>query len=54
MPLQISSLLVIVCGLGCGEVKCPLCIEDANFENNAALRNSCLVAADGGVFKRKR
>ena len=42
------------CGLGRGEVKCPLCIEDANFENYAALRNSCLVAADGGVFKLKR
>ena len=42
------------CGLGCGEVKCPLCIEDANFENYAALRNSCLGAADGGVFQLKR
>jgi len=31
------------CGLGCGEVKCPLCIQDAN---NAFLRNSCLVTDD--------
>ena len=42
------------CVLGCGEVKCPLCIQDANFEDYAALRNSCLVTADGGGFKLKR
>ena len=42
------------CGLGCGEVKCPLCIQGANFEDYAALRNSCLVSADGGGFKLKR
>ncbi|PFX15596.1 hypothetical protein AWC38_SpisGene20183 [Stylophora pistillata] len=42
------------CGLGCGEVKCPLCIQDANFEDYAALRNSCLVTTDGGGFKLKR
>lgn len=42
------------CGLGCGEVKCPLCIQDANFEDYAALWNSCLVTTDGGVFKLKR
>ena len=34
------------CGLGCGEVKCPLCIQDANLQDNAALRNSCLVTED--------
>ena len=42
------------CGLGCGEVKCPLCTQDANFENYAALRTSCLVTTDGGGFKLKR
>lgn len=42
------------CGLGYGEVKCPLCIQDANFEDYAALWNSCLVTMDGGVFKLKR
>ena len=29
------------CGLGCGEVKRPLCIEDANFENYAELSSCC-------------
>ncbi|PFX34419.1 Inhibitor of growth protein 2 [Stylophora pistillata] len=42
------------CGLRCGEVKCPLCIQDANFEYYAALRNSCLVTTDGGGFTLNR
>ena len=41
------------CGLGCGEVKCPFCIQDANFEEYIRLKNSCLVKTDG-VFKLKR
>ena len=41
------------CGLGCGEVKCPFCIHDANFEEYVRLQNSCLVKIDG-VFKLKR
>lgn len=42
------------CRLGCWDVKCPLCIQDFNFKNYAALRNYCLVPTDGGVFKLKR
>ena len=41
------------CGLGCGEVKCPFCIHDANFEEYVRLQNSCLFKIDG-VFKLKR
>lgn len=41
------------CGLGCGEVKCPICIKDCDFENYILEKNACLEKMDG-VFCLKR
>ena len=30
------------CGLGCGEVKCPYCIDDLDFDNYLFKKSSCL------------
>ena len=30
------------CGKGCGEVKCPLCLENSDFETYSAKKSSCL------------
>ncbi|XP_068677854.1 uncharacterized protein [Montipora foliosa] len=41
------------CGLGCGEVKCPICIKDCDFEKYTSEKNACLEKVDG-VFCLKR
>ena len=34
------------CGLGCGEVKCPFCIEGCDFERYITKTVSCLEKVD--------
>ena len=41
------------CGLGCGEVKCPFCIEGSDFENYVTKKASCLVKVND-TFSLKR
>ena len=41
------------CGLGCGEVKCPISIQEGDFEKYATEKSSCLKKIDGS-FKLKR
>ena len=41
------------CGLGCGEVKCPFCIEGCDFENYITKSASCLEKVDD-VLQLKR
>ena len=41
------------CGLGCGEVKCPICISNGDFEKYVQEKSSCLEKVDG-TFKLKR
>lgn len=38
------------CGEGCGEVKCPLCIENCDFENYVLKGSSCLKKDAAGDF----
>lgn len=36
------------CGLGCGEVKCPICIgEDCDFDKYITKKNTCLEKVNG-------
>lgn len=35
------------CGYGCGEVKCPVTIENCNFQSYTAEKKSCLESVDG-------
>ena len=35
------------CGLGCGEVKCPISIQDCDFDKYALEKSSCLEKVDG-------
>ena len=30
------------CGLGCGKVKCPFCIEGLDFDSYVQMKSSCL------------
>ena len=41
------------CGLGCGEVKCPFCIEQCDFDSYVLKKSSCLEKVDG-MFRLKR
>lgn len=41
------------CGLGCGEVKCPLTLHDGDFKKYAASKHSCIEENDG-KFTLKR
>ena len=41
------------CGLGCGEVKCPLCIDRCDFDSYVLKKNSCLEKV-AGKFQLKR
>ena len=38
------------CGLGCGEVKCPICIPDGDFDKYVQKKSSCLEKVNG-TFK---
>lgn len=40
------------CGLGCGEVKCPICILDCDFDKYIQKKSSCLEKVKG-TFKLK-
>ena len=42
------------CGEGCGEVKCPLCIENCDFENYLTKTSSCLRKNNSGEFCIKK
>ena len=35
------------CGCGCGEVKCPITIENCDFQSYTAKKSSCLKSVDG-------
>ena len=41
------------CGLGCGEVKCPISIQNGDFEKYVQEKNPCLEKVNGS-FKLKR
>ena len=41
------------CGLGCGEVKCPICISDGDFDKYVQKKSSCLEKVNG-TFMLKR
>lgn len=41
------------CGEGCGEIKCPLCIENCDFENYVTKPSSCLEKVGPGNFNLK-
>ena len=41
------------CGEGCGEVKCPLCVENCDFEGYILKPSSCLEKDSTGSFKLK-
>jgi len=41
------------CGQGCGEVKCPYCIEGLDFDNYVQKKSSCL-EKNGTEFSLKR
>ena len=41
------------CGLGCGEAKCPLCIDRCDFDSYVFKKNSCLEKV-AGKFQLKR
>ena len=41
------------CGLGCGEVKCPISIPNCDFDEYVLEKSSCLEKVDG-TFKLKR
>ena len=41
------------CGLGCGEVKCPICINNCDFEKYTMEKNACFEKVDA-MFRLKR
>ncbi|XP_022802529.1 uncharacterized protein LOC111340026 [Stylophora pistillata] len=41
------------CGLGCGEVKCPISIKDGNFEEYSHKSTSCLEDVNGKLKLRR-
>ena len=42
------------CGLGYGELKCPICIQDGDFDKYVQEKSSCLEKVDGTfMLKRK-
>ena len=41
------------CGEGCGEVKCPFCLEGADFESYAMKPSSCLETVDGKMCLKR-
>ncbi|CAH3156978.1 unnamed protein product, partial [Pocillopora meandrina] len=41
------------CGEGCGKVKCPLCIENCDFDNYVMKPSSCLEKIGTGNFSLK-
>ena len=42
------------CGLGCGEIKCPICIPDDDFDKYVQKKSSCLEKVNGTfMLKRK-
>lgn len=41
------------CELGCGEVTCPICIPDSDFDKYVQKKSSCLEKVNG-TFKLKR
>ena len=42
------------CGLGCGEVKCPISISDGDFDEHVQKKSSCLEKVNGTfMLKRK-
>ena len=41
------------CGEGCGEVKCPFCIEDCDFNNYLSKSSCCLLKDSNGMFTLK-
>ena len=41
------------CGLGCGEVKCPICVEQCDFDSYVLKKNACLEKVAGN-FQLKR
>ena len=42
------------CGEGCGEVMCPLCVENCDFESYVLKPSSCLEKDSTGNFKLKK
>ena len=40
-------------GCGCGEVKCPYCIENCDFDNYILKKSSCLHKDNGGSYSLK-
>ena len=42
------------CGQGCGEVKCPYCLEGFNFESYVTKKVPCLEKDNNGVYVLKR
>ena len=38
------------CGEGCGEFKCPLCIENCDFDSYVCKSSSCLKKENAGKF----
>ena len=38
------------CGAGCGEVKCPYCLKDVDFNDYISKKNSCLKSDNGVTF----
>lgn len=42
------------CGEGCGEVKCPFCIDNCDFENYVTKSSACLKKDNFGEFCIKR
>ena len=41
------------CGEGCGEVKCPYCLKDTDFEDYIDKYNSCLKSENGAVILKR-
>lgn len=35
------------CGQGCGEVKCPLSLDNCNFESYVLKKDACLKSSQG-------
>ena len=41
------------CGLGCGKVKCPICLRDCDFEKYTLEKNAGLEKVDGAFSLKK-
>ena len=41
------------CGLGCGEVKCPFCIDSLDFESYVLKKSSCLEKIESDFILKK-